>query len=219
MPYVVENGDTVYLSPLKPARVYQKLPRKKGREWRKYYRLVYNFAKVYPYALVAGDIVDGADSVIRARNLKYVAKDRYVTALIAELFDSFEQPMRNLTVTQGGLLMRLVDRQCGITSYNIIKEFKNGYAAGFWQGVAKLFGSDLKRPYDPKGEDAPVEELIRQWEDGSFEKTYFEIFWDYPPMVEVPEKYSRPDLNTPHARKEAPKQKSKKGTKKSSSKS
>lgn len=219
LPYVVEGKDTIYLSTLKPAHVYQRLPRKKGKEWRKYYKLVYNFAKVYPYVLVAKDVVDGADSVIRTNDLKYVKKERYVNRLIAELFDSFEKPMRNLTVTQGALLMKLVNRECGVTSYDIIKEFKNRYAAGFWQGVAKLFGSDLKKPYDPLGADAATEELVHQWENGTFEKTYFEIFWEYPPFVELPEKYHRPNLNMPHARKEVPQESTKQSTKKSSSKS
>lgn len=198
LPYIVEEGDTVYLAPLAAARIYEKKPRKKGRQWRKYYKLVYNFAKVYPYSLVAKDVVAQVDSTIQADHLKYISKDRYVEKVVKELFNAFEKPMKNLTVTQGQLLMKLVDRQCGIPSYTIIKEFKNRYAAVFWQGVAKMFGNDLKKPYDPQGEDAPIEELIQQWEKGTFEQTYFEIFWKYPPMVELPEKYRRPDISSGH---------------------
>ncbi len=193
MQYVVENGDTVYLAPLNAARVYEKKPRQKGREWRKYYRLVYNFAAVYPYVLVAKDIVDEADSVIRAGNLKYVSKDRYVSGIVKELFNSFEEPMKNMTVTQGQLMMLLIDRECGISSYDIIKTFKNQYAAGFWQGIAKLFGNSLKRRYDPDEEDRAIEDLVQQWEQGTFEQTYFEIFWKYPPMIELPPQYRKPD--------------------------
>lgn len=191
LPYIIENGDTVYLAPLRAAHVYEKKPRNKGREWRKYYKLVYNFAKVYPYAIVAKDIVSDVDSTIKADNLKYISKDSYVSKVVKELFNCFETPLKNLTISQGGLLMRLVDRECGISPYQIIREFKNRYAAGFWQGIAKLFDNDLKRHYDPEGEDAPVEELVRQWKEGTFERTYYEIFWDYPPVVEVPEKYAQ----------------------------
>jgi len=210
IPYIMENGDTAYLAPLKAARVYEKKPRNKGREWRKYYKLVYNFAKVYPYALVAKDIISEVDSTITSENLKYVSKDRYVNKVVKELFNSFDKPLRNLTVSQGQLLMKLIDRECGISSYALIKEFKNVYAAGFWQGMAKLFGNDLKKPYDPSGDDRVTEELVRQWHMGTFEKTYFEIFWEYPPLVELPEKYNRPDLNTKHAVKQAPPEKKKK---------
>ena len=189
LPYVIENGDTVFLAPLKAARVYEKKPRKKGREWRKYYRLVYNFAKVYPYAVVARDIVEEVDSTIKTDGLKYVRKDRYVGQVTKELFHHFEKPLKNLTITQGELLMKLVGRECGFTPYSIIREFKNNYAAAFWQGIAKLFGEDLKRPYDPDGEDAATEELVRQWWAGDFVQTYYEIFWEEPPITELPEKY------------------------------
>lgn len=193
MPYIIEGKDTIFLSPLAASRVYEKKPRQKGRQWRKYYKLVYNFAEVYPYALVAKDIVKQTDSTIRTDKLKYVSKDKYVDRIVKELFSSFENKMKNMTVTQGQLLMLLIDRECNISSYDIIKTFKNRYAAGFWQGMAKLFGNDLKRRYDPNGEDGAIEDLIRQWENGSFEQTYFEIFWKYPPMIELPEKYRKPD--------------------------
>lgn len=199
MPYIVEGGDTVYLSPLAASHVYEKKQRKKGRQWRKYYRLVYNFAKVYPYALVAKDIVADVDSSIRADNLRFVRKDRYVGAITKDLFGSFEKPLRNMTVTQGQLMMLLIDRECGITPYEIIRSFKNIYAAGFWQGIARLFGNNLKRHYDPEGEDEAVEELVKKWKNGTFEQTYFEIFWEYPPLVELPEKYRRPDISTRRA--------------------
>ena len=153
---------------------------------------MYNFAKVYPYALVAKDIVADVDSTIKKDNLKYIRKDRYVSQVTGELFKAFEKPLKNLTISQGALLMRLIDRECGITPYYIIKEFKNRYAATFWQGIAKMFGDDLKAPYDPEGVDAPTEDLVHQWETGKFEQTYFEIFWKYPPMVELPEKYVKP---------------------------
>lgn len=210
MPYIIEGSDTIYLSPLAAARVYEKKKRQKGRQWRKYYRLVYNFAKVYPYAIVAKDIVFEADSTIKTEGLVRGDKDKYVNAVIKELFNCFETPLKNLTISQGELLMKLIDRECGFTPYAIIREFKNRFTAGFWQGVAKLFGEDLKRPYDPTGKDEAVEDLVEQWEKGTFEQTYFEIFWKYPPMVQVPEKYNKPNLNTAHAVIEPPKEKAKK---------
>ena len=187
--YIVENGDTVYVDDLPAARVYQRLPRQKGREWRQYYRLVHNFSKVYPYALVARHLVEEVDSTIVADNLKRGQRDRYINRMQKELFEVFEQPMRNLTVSQGALLMRLIDREVGKSSFNIIKDYKNGMAAGFWQGIAKLFGTDLKRPYDPDGEDRPTEELVQKWESGEFEGLYFSLFWQFPPTVEIPSKY------------------------------
>ncbi len=187
--FIIEKGDTIYIDNLPAAHVYQKLPRQKGREWRKYYRLVHNFSKVYPYALVARHMVAEADSTIAADNLKRAKRDKYINSVQKELFSVFEAPLRNLTVSQGALLMKLIDREVGKSSFNIIKYYKNGMAAGFWQGIAKLFGSDLKKPYDPEGDDAATEELVQKWESGEFEGLYYTLFWEYPPETEIPSKY------------------------------
>ena len=168
MQYIVDGKDTVYVDDLPAARVYEKLPRQKGREWRKYYRLVHNFSKVYPYALVARKLVAEVDSTIAADNLVRGRRDKYISRMQKELFDVFEKPMRSLTVSQGAMLMRLIDREVG---------------------KSKLFGTDLKRPYDPDGEDEPIEELVQKWENGEFEGLYYSLFWQYPPVIEIPSKY------------------------------
>ena len=187
--YIVEDGDTVYIDNIRPSKVYSRLPRQKGKEWRKYYRLVHNFSKAYPYALVARKLVQEADSTIAADKLKWVKRDQYVNKVQKELFDVFEGQMRKMTVSQGALLMKLIDREVGKSSYNIIKDYKNGVAAGFWQGIAKIFGTDLKKPYDPEGEDMLTEELVGIWEAGDFQAFYFSIFWKDPPVMPIPEKY------------------------------
>lgn len=189
MHYIIEGKDTIYIDNIRPSKVYSRLPRQKGKEWRKYYRLVHNFSKTYPYALAARKIVERADQNIEDNNLKRLRKDRYVDAVQAELFEVFEEPLRNLTISQGALLMKLIDREIGKSSYMIIKDYKNGIAARFWQGVAQLFGSDLKKPYDPEGEDKKVEELVKTWEAGDFDAFYFSLFWKDPPKVEIPSKY------------------------------
>ena len=189
MQYKLEGRDTVFVDELPPARVYSRLPRQKGREWRRYYRLVHNFSKTYPYALAARHLVQEVDSTIAADNLKRSRRDRFINRKQEELFDDFEKPMRGLTVSQGALLMKLIDREVGKSSYMIIKDYKNGMAAGFWQGVAKIFGTDLKKPYDPEGEDRPIEELVELWDSGEFEGLYFSLFWKDPPEIEIPSKY------------------------------
>lgn len=187
--YIVEGKDTIFIDEIRASKVYSRLPKQKGKEWRKYYRLVHNFSKTYPYALAARKIVQQADQTIEDRNLKRLKRDRYINTVQDELFEMFEGPLRNLTVSQGALLMKLIDREIGKSSYMIIKDYKSGIAATFWQGVAKLFGSDLKKPYDPTGEDANIEELVKIWEDGDFEAFYFSLFWKDPPIVEIPSKY------------------------------
>ena len=187
--FIVEDGDTIYIDEIRASKVYSRLPKQKGKQWRKYYRLVHNFSKAYPYALVARKLVMEADSTIAADNLKRVKRDKYISQVQKELFEVFEGQMRKLTVSQGALLMKLIDREVGKSSYSIIKDYKSGIAAGFWQGIAKIFGTDLKKPYDPEGEDAKTEELVEIWEAGDFEAFYFSIFWKDPPVMPIPEKY------------------------------
>jgi hypothetical protein len=187
--FIVEGNDTIYIDQIRASKIYSRLPKMKGREWRQYYRLVHNFSKAYPYALVAKKLVIEADSVIAAENLKGIKREKYINKVQKELFSVFESQMRSLTVSQGALIMKLVDREVGKSSYNIIKGYKSGITAGFWQGIAKMFGSDLKKPYDPEGEDEATEELVQIWEAGDFPAFYWSIFWKDPPEMPIPEKY------------------------------
>ncbi len=189
MDNVVDGKDTIYIDHIRASKVYSRVPKMKGREWRQYYRLVHNFSKAYPYALVARKLVLQADSTIKADNLKRGKKEKYVNEVQKELFSVFESQMRQLTVNQGILLMKLIDREVGKTSFNIIKDYKTGIAAGFWQGIAKVFGADLKKPYDPEGDDKATEELVEIWQAGDFPAFYWSLFWKDPPEMPIPEKY------------------------------
>lgn len=187
--FIVEDGDTIYIDQIRAAKIWSMMPRQKGKDWRQYYRLVHNFSKAYPYALVAKKLVNEADLYIAENNLKGAKREKYISSVQKELFQVFEGQMRKLTVSQGALIMKLIDREVGKSSYNIIKGYKNRMAAGFWQGIAKMFGSDLKKPYDPEGEDKEVEELVKLWEADEFYMLYWSLFWKEPPKVDIPAKY------------------------------
>lgn len=185
LPMLVVDGDTTYLDKLSPIWITGRRKGTTEKQWRDYYKLVYRFARVYPYAKVAGPLVQKADSVIRANNMGMVKKDRYVKEIQKQLFKSYEGVFRNLTIYDGALLMKLIDRETGMSSYDIIKEYKNGVAAGFWQAIAKLFENDLKSTYDPNGADADTELLVRAWEAGEFPALYRSVFWEDPPEVVI----------------------------------
>ena len=97
-----------------------------------------------------------------------------------ELLRIFEKDIRQMTISQGFLLTRLVDRECGMTVYDIIKEYEGGLAAGFWNLVGKMFEQDLKSHYDPEGKDAKTEELIVIWESGDWDNFFFSVFGEEP---------------------------------------
>ena len=175
--YSIENGDTVYVEKIKPVYVFNRPKNwQQSREWRKYYRTVYNFAKTYPYALKACEIMKDADSTIAHSNFNRWEKEKYLKAYEKRLFKEFEKPLRKLSINQGKMLLKLIDREAGVSSYQAIRNYRGGAAAGFWQGVAKLFGSDLKKKYDKDGEDRMVEELVVMYHEGSFWYLYYSMF-------------------------------------------
>ena len=188
MAYVVVDGDTTFIDSIDPCWVFGH-PKSARKNWRKYYKLVYYFARVYPFALASGRIQEVVDSTIAAENMSAMKKDRYIAQVQEELFKDFEKTFRKMTISQGAVLLKLIDRETGQSAFSIIKQYKNGVAAGFWQGIAKLFENNLKSTYDPTGEDKDLEELVQAWQDGTFKDIYYSIYFDDPPEVKIPAKY------------------------------
>ncbi len=181
MYYEVHDGDTVFFDTLDPIWVF---PRgrgfNKGGDWRKEYRLVYNFNKVYPYALVGRKLMAKVDSTIAADVTRRSQRTQYINQVEKELLRLFTQDIKHMTISQGFVLMRLIDRECGMSPYEIIREYENTLAANFWQMVAKLFSHDLKARYEPNGSDAKIEALVKIWDSGEWDSFYYSIFWEAP---------------------------------------
>ena len=166
--YKVENGDTVYYAQLRELVVRAPRKFKSPAEERQFWRLVHNVKKTYPYAKLAGKKMHELnEQYLKLKTEK--ERKAYSEKIEKELRSEFEGELRNLTIMQGRILLRLVDRETGNTTYEILKDFRGSLSAFFWQGVARLFGSNLKSRYDPSsGEDKIIEQIIRQIEDGSF---------------------------------------------------
>ena len=182
MPYVIgHNNDTIFISSLPPAYVFYR-PSKgmKDKNWGDYYRIVWNFNKAYPYALIAAKKVYEVDSLLAAKKRTNKEREKIVKDFEKRLFKEFEKPLRNLTFNQGRMLLKLIDREVGQNSYYIIKDYRGGVTAGFWQGIAKIFGADLKKPYDRYGEDKVLEELVVMYHEGSFRFLYATMFGRWP---------------------------------------
>ena len=176
-----EHGDTVFMETLEPVWIFPRGRRMRDGDWRRFYKLVFNFNKVYPYALVGRKMMAQVDSTIAADVTKRSERNRYINDVEKELFRLFEKDIRNMTISQGLVLMRLVDRECGMSAFSIIKTYENGFAANFGQLVARIFSQNLKTRYDPsKGEDARIEELCKIWDSGQWDSFYFSIFMEPP---------------------------------------
>lgn len=191
MRMLVKDGDTTFLDNIPPVYVLSRSKRTTDKELRKYYKLVWRFARVYPYAQAAGVLKEEVDSTLNAEHYGAFRKSRYISAIQKDLFRDFEGALRQMSIQQGAVLLKLIDRETGVPPYEIIKTYKNGAAAVFWQGVAKMFENDLKSAYDPTGADALLEELVQIWQRGEFRDFYWSLFWEEPPVVEVPERYKR----------------------------
>ncbi|MBQ6311300.1 MAG: DUF4294 domain-containing protein [Bacteroidales bacterium] len=173
----VVDGDTIFLDRLPAIFKFARMKGNRNRQnWRQYRRLVYNFKKTYPYALQAREIIREADSVLAVSDFTEAERERYINDYQKRLFKQFEKPMRDLTISQGGLLLKLIDRELGRTSFYIIREYRGRISAGFWQTVARIFGNDLKKPYDKFGEDRQVEDLVMLYNMGAFDSLYYSMF-------------------------------------------
>jgi len=161
----VIHGDTMPHITLHEISVVPQWKFKNKREYRRYSRLVYNIKKTLPYARMAAKELHKIDDHLKSLKTEKERK-AYLKEAEKELFAKFEQPLRHLTVSQGFLLIRLIDRETGDTTYNLIKEYKSGFAAFFWQSVARLFGSNLKADYDPDGDEKMIEHIIILLDNG-----------------------------------------------------
>ncbi len=175
VPFVIENGDTLYMFDMPESAVVAKMTRKQRREWKQYTRMVYNLKKVYPYSQIAKRKLEEMNDHFLSLSNKKERKD-YVKQVEKEMFAEFEGPLKKLSYSQGKMLIKLIDRETGQSAFEVVKEMKGGFTAFFWQNVARIFGSNLKARYDPNGEDKVLEELIRMCEDGTFDRLYYSMF-------------------------------------------
>jgi hypothetical protein len=167
-----QHRDTVYMEILPPVYVFHM---KNKKNYRKFKRTVYNLKKVYPYSQIAKTKMLELEAKYKLANSDKERKT-IVKQLEKELFSEFETPLKNMTISQGRMLIKLIDRETGKTSYSVLKEFKGGFRAVFWQGVARLFGNNLKTRYDKDNEDKILEELVLMCENGTFDNVYYSIF-------------------------------------------
>lgn len=164
-PYTVYNGDTIQYYSLPMVDIVDYVSANAKKEVKDYLKLRRNVLKVYPYAkLAAAELKFINDSMANIPNAR--ARKKFVKQREDELKNKFEAELKKLTMTQGRILIKLIDRETGNTSYALVKELRGNLSAFFWQGLAKLFGSSLKSEYDAEGEDAGIEKICQAIERG-----------------------------------------------------
>ena len=159
------DGDTIPLINLAPTEIIETLSPEAAARMKVYLKLRRDVLRAYSYARLAETQLRYVnDSMAHISNER--DKKRFVKQTEKQLKQDFEKDLKNLTITQGRILIKLVDRQTGSSSYHLVKELRGSFQAFFWQGLARLFGENLKTEYDSAGEDAMIENIVQQIERG-----------------------------------------------------
>lgn len=130
-------------------------------------RLRYNVYKVYPYAITAAFILDKVDKETAARTKRRDRK-QYLKKVEEEMNAKFKDELKNLSMTQGQILVKLINRQTGRDCYSVIKEIKGGFNARIYQTAAFFFDNDLKAQYDPYNKDKDIEMIVQEIESKNY---------------------------------------------------
>ena len=161
----VEDGDTMWCYLLPELWVYPPLKIKSEKQRREYNRLVRNVKKVLPLAQQVNGLIAETYETLEMLPTKK-EKQAHIRRVERDIFDTYKPQMKKLTYSQGKLLIKLVDRECNQSSYEIVQAFLGPTRAAFYQVFAWTFRASLKKEYHPEEEDKLIERVVRQVETG-----------------------------------------------------
>lgn len=159
------GNDTLIHRNIGEIRVYPQPEPENQRTERQYSRLILRVKKVYPYAVKASELLAKYEpEYIQLKTNR--EKRKLMKNIEDELLAKYKDELKKMSISDGKVLIKLIDRQTGKTSFTLIKEFRGSFAAVFWQSIARLFKNNLKDEYDPYGEDQLIEEIVTLIESG-----------------------------------------------------
>lgn len=165
VPEVERNGVKLPEIEIKEVTVHAKPSKEHRREYRQYEKLVSNIKKVYPYAVIVRTKLSQINEQLK--NIPDEKDQRkYLREIEKGIFAEYQDDIEDMTISQGRLLIKLIDRETMNTSYALIHDYRGKFSAAFWQGIARIFGTNLKDEYDPYGEDALIEAIIIEIDAG-----------------------------------------------------
>jgi len=167
VPYMEGNLPEVLITARRPTARQLRKGRKRLKDLS---RLRWNVHKVYPYALKVADILVGIEDTLATLPTKDARKS-YLKNREKSLFGTYEDDLRKMSRSQGKVLVKLVARETGNSSYDLIKNYKNGASAFFWQSIGLLFGISLKSEYEPPEEEM-IEWFVQDLERGGYNIAY-----------------------------------------------
>ena len=164
-PAIIIGMDTIPLVTLPMIEIFAAIDPAQAENLKKYLKLRRDVLRAYPYAkLAATQLKYINDSLLNIKSER--ARKKFIKETEKDLKARFEKDLKNLTYTQGRILIKLIDRETGNTSYALVKELRGSFQAFFWQSLARLFSTNLKSEYDAAGEDEMIESIVQAIERG-----------------------------------------------------
>ncbi len=163
----VINGDTLAIVDLETVSVSTTFEFRSRRHREMWTRTKFNVKKVYPYAILAAAKLREYDRALQQMRDEDMKKT-FMKHCEDDLRNEFEDELKELTVSQGKILMKLIDRESGRTTYDVVKQMRGAFQAAMWQAVARLFGHNMKAEYDARVEDIMIERAVKLVESGQF---------------------------------------------------
>ena len=162
MTNTLESGEVLPWFPIQEVVITARRTFSNAKKRQEYLRLRKNVIRVLPYAIYAQKRYEQLDrdlALVRGRR----EERKLIKACESEIKEKIKNEVKNMTISQGQILVKLIERQTGNTSFEMLKDIKGGLTAGVYQGIAKLFGHNLRATYDPQ-EDYEIENIIREYE-------------------------------------------------------
>jgi hypothetical protein len=166
VPGKIINGDTVPYVDLNAITVFPPVTFSYGNELLKYEKLVYRVRKVYPYAKLAAKKIEIYKRILDTIPTQK-ARKQFIKKAQKELEAQFGEEIRKLSFSQGKILIKLIYRETGNSTFDIVKELRGGFNAFIWQSMAGVFGYDLKTTYEPETEDQMIEKIVLMIDAGA----------------------------------------------------
>lgn len=160
---IIYQGDTIEAKTLQNLLLRSRFDEAHMSANAKWTRLRNAIYVTFPYAKRSGKVLNDLNAQL-VNITDPEARKKIIKLKEKDLKKEFTDPLTNLSVYQGKVLMKLINRETGNNCYEIIKEYRGGLTARFYQTVAFFFGSSLKQPYDKKGDDAEMEKIVQEVE-------------------------------------------------------
>lgn len=163
--YRIVGNDTVPYVKVSGVEIFDFKIFKTKREAKRNSRLIRNVKAVYPWAKLAGAKLIEYETILLETESKKEQR-KIMKQVEKEINEQYGGELKKLTISQGKILIKLIDRETGDTSFDLVQDFRGKFVAFFYQSFARIFGYNLKERYDPEGKDKNIEIIVRMIENG-----------------------------------------------------